>query len=79
MDSEDFLSNYLPDFDVEGLREKLQVNSKEDLIEMLIQCYKMKRVTAMQAELFSNKLNRIEKILNEPNIIPSIDRPPSNF
>ncbi len=79
MDSEEYLSRYLPDFDVEGLRSRLQAHSKDELIEMLIVCYKNGRVTAKEADLFSNKLRRIGEILAESNIIPSTDRPPSNF
>lgn len=79
MDSEEYLKKYLPDYDVAGMREKLQVNSKEELIEMLIIAYKNGQVAAKTADLLRHKLKRIEDIVAEPNIIPSVDRPPSNF
>ena len=79
VNADDYLKQYLPDFDTPAKRIELQAFSKEDLIEMLLTAYKNTRVVATMSDLLSNKLNRIKDIAEEPWELPSVDRPPSNF
>jgi hypothetical protein len=49
------------------LREKPNPLTKEQLTDMLIQEYKLKRVLAKMLDAELNKIQRIEKIIGEPN------------
>ena len=79
MDADDYLSQYLPDFNTAEQREHLQQFNKEDLIETLLRAYKNARVMAMTADIYSSQMARIKAIAKEPSSLPSINRPASNF
>jgi hypothetical protein len=79
MNMDDYLKQYLPDFDTVAKRSELQAFSHEDLVEMLLMAYKNNRVLGMMADIAYNKLRRIQNIAEESTEIPSVDKPPSNF
>jgi len=61
----DYLQRYLPEYDDEEERRKLEHFSKEELLEMLVRAYKEKRVIAkMLGEQF-DKQQQIRNILDE--------------
>lgn len=63
----DYLQRYLPEYDDEEERRKLDHFSKEELVDMLVRAYKEKRVIAkMLGEQFY-KQQRIRDILEEPS------------
>ncbi len=79
MDMDDYLKQYLPDFDTATKRAELQAFSREDLIEMLLMAYKNNRVLGKMADAAYARLRRIQEITEESLAIPSVDKPPSNF
>lgn len=79
MRADDFLKQYLPDFDTAAKRAELQAFAKSDLIEMLLEAYKSGRVMAMLADELGHRLDRIHEITEQPQLLPSVDQPPPNF
>jgi hypothetical protein len=61
----DNLDKYLPEFDEDGLRNRLAGFTREQLTEMLVYAYKEKRVIAKSLGEKLNKLDRIEQIIFE--------------
>ncbi|MEI9981659.1 MAG: hypothetical protein WDN23_22225 [Edaphobacter sp.] len=71
------LDKYLPEFDEDGARAKLADLGERQLIEMLIYEYKLKRVIAKMLDAESNKLQRIQAIIEEPSKLVSMPGVPS--
>jgi hypothetical protein len=65
----DNLDRYLPEFDEEETRAKLVGLTREQLIEMLIYDYKLKRVIAKSWDEDGRKLRRIADIIAEPSAL----------
>jgi hypothetical protein len=63
----DNLDKYLPEFDEEEARSKLVGLTAEQLTDMLIHAYKLKRVIAKMADEEMKKMRRIEEIIGEPS------------
>jgi hypothetical protein len=63
----DNLDRYLPEFDEEEARNKLIGLTREQLVDMLIYDYKLKRVIAKRADEDRKKLERIQDIIAEPS------------
>jgi hypothetical protein len=63
----DYLQRYLPEYDDEEERKKLSGFSKDELLDMLIQAYKEKRVFAKLADEERSRLERIRDVLDEPS------------
>ena len=63
----DNIDRYLPEFDEESQRERLQGLSREDLMDMLLRAYKQTRLMAKVADEAESKLARIVKIVEEPS------------
>jgi hypothetical protein len=63
----DNLDKYLPEFDESDVRNKLAGLTAQQLTDMLVYEYKLKRVIAKMLDAESNKLHRIETIINEPS------------
>ena len=79
MNADDYLKQYLPDFDTAAKRIELQDFTHEELVERLLMAYKNTRVAAMTADLYASRLRRIATITQEELALPSVDRPPANF
>lgn len=65
----DNLDRYLPEYDEEDIRNKLQERTAEELVEMLIYAYKEKRVLAKWLDETFKKLDRIKGIAEEPSTL----------
>lgn len=65
----DNLDRYLPEFDEEETRAKLVGLTREQLVEMLIYDYKLKRVIAKSWDEDGKKLRRIANIIAEPSAL----------
>ena len=65
----DNLDRYLPEFDEEEVRAKLVGLTREQLLEMLIYDYKLKRVIAKSWDEDAKKLRRIADIVSEPSAL----------
>jgi hypothetical protein len=63
----DNLDRYLPEFDEDEARNKLVGLIREQLVDMLIYDYKLKRVIAKRADEDRRKLDRILGIITEPS------------
>jgi hypothetical protein len=63
----DNLDRYIPEFDEDEARNKLIGLSREQLTDMLIYSYKLRRVVEKWAEQDTAKLRRIQSILGEPS------------
>ena len=63
----DNLDRYLPEFDEDEARNKLVGLTREQLVDMLIYDYKLKRVIAKWADEDRKKLERIQDIIAEPS------------
>ncbi len=61
------LQKYLPEFDDDETRAWLANYSKDDLLDMLVQSYKVSRLFAKMVDEQRGKLNRIESIVDEPS------------
>ena len=59
------LDRYLPEFDEDDARAKLVGYSTQELTDMLIYEYKLKRVLAKMVDERDQKLNRIQEITAE--------------
>ena len=63
----DNLQRYLPEYDDEEERRKLEGFSRDDLLDMLVRAYKEKRVIAKWLDEQFNRQQRIREILDEPS------------
>jgi DNA gyrase/topoisomerase IV subunit A len=63
----DNLDKYLPEFDEDEIRNKLADLIAEQLKDMLVSSYKLRRVIAKMLDQEMNKLRRIEEIIAEPS------------
>ncbi len=63
----DNLEKYLPEYDDEEERRKLEGFSKNELLDMLIRAYKEKRVFAKALGEELRRQDRIRVILEEPS------------
>ena len=63
----DNLQRYLPEYDDEEERRKLEGFSKDELLDMLVRAYKEKRVIAKWLDEQLNRQQRIRDILDEPS------------
>ncbi len=63
----DNLDRYIPEFDESDARSKLNGYTREQLVDMLIYAYKLRRVIMKDAEQETAKLRRIQEILAEPS------------
>jgi len=62
----DNLDKYLPEFDEDDARSKLVGLTTEQLTDMLIHSYKLKRLIAKMLDEEMKKFKRIEEIIAEP-------------
>jgi hypothetical protein len=67
----------LPEFDESDVRSKLAGLTTQQLTDMLVYEYKLKRVIAKMLDAESNKLQRIETIINEPSKLTKMPGIPS--
>lgn len=65
----DNLDRYLPEFDEYEARSRLVGLTIEQLTDMLIHAYKLKRVIAKMLDEEMKKLKRIEAIVAEPSTL----------
>ena len=65
----DNLDRYLPEFDEEATRNKLEPFNREQLLDMLVYAYKEKRVIAKGWEESTKKLSRIQEVMDEPSAL----------
>ena len=70
MNSE-FHNKYVPEFDEEEARNKLVGLTRDQLVDMLVYSYKLRRVVEKWAEEDARKLKRIQGILSEPSGLPN--------
>jgi hypothetical protein len=63
----DNLDRYVPEFDEDEARAKLAGFNREQIIDMLIYSYKLRRVISKTADEETAKLRRIQEILSEPS------------
>jgi hypothetical protein len=63
----DNLDKYLPEFDEDDVRSKLVGLTTEQLTDMLIHSYKLKRLVAKMLDEEMKKFKRIEEIIAEPS------------
>lgn len=63
----DNLDKYLPEFDEDDARNRLAGFNAEQLTDMLIHSYKLKRVIAKMLDEETRKVRRIEEIIAEPS------------
>lgn len=73
----DNLGRYIPEFDEDDARAKLAGFSREELIDMLIYAYKLRRVITKTADEDTVKLKRIQEILSEPSSLPGMPGVPT--
>ena len=73
----DNLDKYLPEFDENEARAKLVGLTSEQLTDMLIYSYKLRRVIEKLLEEETKKLKRIEKIIAEPSNLTQMPGIPS--
>jgi hypothetical protein len=73
----DSLDKYIPEFDENEARSRLAGASAEELTNMLIFSYKLRRVIEKMMGAESNKLRRIEQILAEPSSLSGTPGIPS--
>ena len=74
----DNLDKYVPEFDEEEARSKLVGLTAEQLTDMLIHSYKLKRVIAKMLDEDVKKFRRIEEIIGESSSLlkmPGIPTP----
>lgn len=63
----DNLQRYLPEYDDDEERRKLEGFSRDELLDMLIRAYKEKRVFAKLLSEETSRLQRVREILDEPS------------
>jgi hypothetical protein len=68
----DNLDKYIPEFDESEVRNKLSGCSREELVNMLVYSYKLRRVIEKRANEDSKKLQRIQDIVSEPSSLPNM-------
>jgi hypothetical protein len=68
----DNLDRYVPEFDEEETRSKLAGLTREQLTDMLVYAYKLRRVIEKWADADAKKLDRIRNILAEPSPPPGM-------
>jgi hypothetical protein len=68
----DNLDKYVPEFDEEEARNKLIGLSREQLVDMLVYSYKLRRVVEKWAEEDAAKLKKIGEIIAAPSRIPEM-------
>ena len=68
----DYLQRYLPEYDEESERQKLAGFAKPELLDLLIQAYKEKRVLAKLLDEMYTKQNRMRQLLDEPSKLGSM-------
>jgi len=73
----DSLDKYVPEFDDEAMRARLELLTHEQLLEMLLHEYKLKRVIAKMLDSETEKLRRIEVIATEPSKLLGMPGVPS--
>jgi hypothetical protein len=73
----DSLDKYIPEFDENETRSRLAGASAEELTNMLIFSYKLRRVIEKMMQAESNKLKRIEQIIAEPSSLSATPGIPS--
>ena len=65
----DNLDKYIPEFDESEARAKLVGLTTEQLTDMLIYSYKLRRVIMKELDQETSKLDRIQKIVAEPSTL----------
>jgi hypothetical protein len=63
----DNLQRYLPEYDDEQERRRLEGFTKDELLDMLVRAYKEKRVIAKLVGEHLDRQQRIRDILDEPS------------
>lgn len=63
----DNIDKYIPEFDEDEARAKLAGHTVQELTDMLIYCYKLRRVVVKEWEEATQKLSRIKTIIEEPS------------
>jgi hypothetical protein len=63
----DNLQRYLPEYDDDETRAKLAGYSREELLDMLVQSYRMTRVVAKMLDEQYEKHRRVQAIMDEPS------------
>lgn len=65
----DNLDKYLPEYDEDEARNQLAGFTTEQLTDMLIYSYKLRRVIIKMLDAEKNKLNRIRAVVDEPSAL----------
>lgn len=71
------LDRYIPEFDEDEVRNKISGFTREQLVDILIDAYKEKRVIAKSWDESVTKLRRIGGILEEPSKLMNMPGVPS--
>lgn len=74
----DNLDKYVPEFDESELRNKLAGFSREEIVNMLVYSYKLRRVIEKWADEDSKKLRKIQEIIEAPSSIPGMPGIPTS-
>jgi hypothetical protein len=74
----DNLDKYLPEFDENEARSKLVGLTAQQLTDMLINAYKLRRVIEKMLDEEINKFRRIEAIITEPSSLTKTPGIPSD-
>jgi len=74
----DNLDKYVPEFDESELRNKLAGFSREEIVNMLVYSYKLRRVIEKWADEDSKKLRKIQEIIATPSSIPGMPGIPTS-
>ena len=65
----DNLDKYLPEYDEDEARAQLAGFTVEQLTDMLIYSYKLRRVITKMLDAETNKLTRIRAVVDEPSTL----------
>ncbi len=65
----DNLDKYLPEFDETEARSRLAGLTTEQLTDMLIHAYKLRRVIAKMLDEEMSKVRRLKEIIEEPSTL----------
>lgn len=73
--AENYLGNYLPEYEDEAKRTQYRAYPLEELVELLIRKEKEARVVAKLSDELQGKLDRIREILDEPSMLAAMNKP----
>ena len=72
----DNIDHYLPEYDEEGMRERLAPRTREELIDMLIGAYKRTQLFGKLLGEQDSRLSRIREITEERSALLDMPRIP---